>query len=287
MKDIKFEKANHEATPKHQGNLQRFLRELHKGHEREERDKQKAKDEVDRLNGVVSRLKTGSQHGERTSAMPQPNVAARQATPAERKKQLQQLAEMGVAVPEDFRREMAMAGDWQTTSQRVLYDTTQMDGGIKKEEVFEDSKNEILNVGVRKRKYEGEEEEEEAGEKLGRRGWGSTTRSYPGSTGHDDDLDALLKRTTNSTSASQLDATSSTALTGIALLGHGSVEAGAPNATTDSSKIKQEQPATTAGNTSGIANPSSEDVPQIKHEEDIPGLGIAFKKRKPKATQSR
>ena len=139
---------------------------------------------------------SGSQSGgapwERRSAIPPPSVGGnQQATPADRKRQLAQLAEMGVAVPEDFRREMAMAGDWQTTSERVVYDND----FVKKEEDIKDVKLGGLNVGVRKRKFEGQEEEEEAGETVVRKGWGSTIRTYPGVGGDDDDLNTLLKST--------------------------------------------------------------------------------------------
>ena len=34
---------------------------------------------------------------------------------------------MGVAIPEEFRREMAMAGDWQTLSERAIYDDVKED----------------------------------------------------------------------------------------------------------------------------------------------------------------
>ncbi|KAL2051925.1 hypothetical protein ABVK25_007840 [Lepraria finkii] len=188
VRDTKLEKTNHEATPKHQGNLKRFLRDLHKGHELEERDKQRAKDEVDRLNGVLSGSGSKAPPWKGKSVRPAP-TASMQATPADRKKQLAQLVELGVAVPEDFRKEMAMAGDWQTTSQRLIYDT------VKEKEVNEDVKTGGLNIGVRKRKFESQEEEA-AGETVVRRGWGSTIRTYPGIGGDgDDDLDTLLKTT--------------------------------------------------------------------------------------------
>ena len=116
--------------------------------------------------------------------MPTANL---QATPAERKRQMTRLAEMGVAIPEEFRREMAMVGDWQTMSQRVIDEEIL---GVKKEEQGEDTKLDSLNVGVRKRKHN-EEEEEDTGANLVRRGWGNTTRIYP-AFDTDDDLDALL-----------------------------------------------------------------------------------------------
>lgn len=112
----------------------------------------------------------------------------RQATPVERKQQLAQLAEMGVAIPEDFRKEMAMAGDWQMLSETPISEIK-----TRKEEV-EDRKPDAFNVGIRKRKYEGQEEEEEAGEMVVRRGWGSITRTYPGLYEDGEDLDSLFTK---------------------------------------------------------------------------------------------
>ena len=119
------------------------------------------------------------------------NSTSRQATPTDRKQQLKQLAEMGVAIPEEFRREMAMAGDWQTLSQRVVFDD------VKQEEDRKDSKPDGLDIGVRKRRYEGQEEDEEMEAKLAKKAWGSSTRTYPdiGGSG-DDDLESLLRNTT-------------------------------------------------------------------------------------------
>jgi hypothetical protein len=91
---------------------------------------------------------------------------------------------MGVAVPEQYRRDMAIAGDWQTVS-------------ITR--IGKDEEGPRLNTGVRKRKHEENEAEEyeaqAALESNVRKGWGSATRSYPGATEDTDDLDALLSRT--------------------------------------------------------------------------------------------
>lgn len=86
-----------------------------------------------------------------------------------------------------------MAGDWQTIAQRPIQDR------VKTEDRFEDFKDFkpdlTLNVGVRKRKFEGQEEEEDAGATVVRKGWGSTTRRYPGSDeAAQDDLDSLLNK---------------------------------------------------------------------------------------------
>ncbi|KAL8921028.1 MAG: hypothetical protein Q9208_005919 [Pyrenodesmia sp. 3 TL-2023] len=193
VRDTKLEKTNHEATAKHQGNIKRFLRDLHRGHEREERDKDKAKKEVERLNGVASGISATTSHGaaqSRQTAIP-PFVGGRDSTPAERKAQLARLAELGVAVPEQYRREVAMAGDWQTVAERPVWNPIKKEKGL---EDFKDFKPDTsLNLGVRKRKIEGQEEEEEAGATVVRKGWGSTTRHYPGSSSDGDaDLDTLL-----------------------------------------------------------------------------------------------
>src|ERR1700712_2474938 len=54
VRDSGLERKNHEASAKHQNSIQRNLRELQKGKQREDRDKQRAVDEVARLNGLVS-----------------------------------------------------------------------------------------------------------------------------------------------------------------------------------------------------------------------------------------
>lgn len=96
---------------------------------------------------------------------------------------------MGVAVPEDFRKEVAMAGEWQTLSETPLDEVT--GERLKNEEGK--VKPEGLNVGVRKRKFLEDEAEEEA--EVRRNVWGSTTKSYPGLGGGEqgeEDLNTLL-----------------------------------------------------------------------------------------------
>ena len=104
-------------------------------------------------------------------------------SPAERAKQIKQLAEMGVAVPEEYRREMAMTGEWETISQRIVT-TEQRDsrciikpeGGDSKQEIK--SEGAPLNIGIKRRRVDGQDEMEEAGERVVRRGWGSTTKGW-------------------------------------------------------------------------------------------------------------
>ncbi|OCK80340.1 hypothetical protein K432DRAFT_434823 [Lepidopterella palustris CBS 459.81] len=187
VRDTPFAKQQHDATPKHQGNIQRSLRDLHKTHEKEEREKQRAKDEVARLNGVVSGIGASGSSKDAPWKKPTPTAAPpKEATPEERKRQLAKLAEMGVAVPEHFRREMAMVGDWQVISEKSV-------GSSAKQE--DDANSQPLNVGVRKRKLEGQDEEEEAAETITKKkGWGHTFKTFSGSRG-DEDLEVLLKIT--------------------------------------------------------------------------------------------
>ncbi|KLJ08448.1 hypothetical protein EMPG_16134 [Blastomyces silverae] len=196
VRDTAFERTQHEATGKHQGSLKRFLRDIHRNNERDERENQKAKNEVERLKGVVSGSpQTGDQQqrppwkrglgaGSATGANAEPS-ASLSVNAEQRKRQLAQLVEMGVAIPEEFRGDMALAGDWN-----VVEETTT---GSK--DPAEADSLAGLNVGVRKRKFEGQEEEEAAGEIVMRKGWGSTTREFPGKE-KEEDLDALLERTT-------------------------------------------------------------------------------------------
>lgn len=105
-------------------------------------------------------------------------------TAADQKRQWQQLATMGINVPEEYRSDMAMVGDWKTIS-RAKHDELPAE--------------EPLSSGIRKRKLEddeGEEEEEPqdlSTEPRTKSIWGKSTKRYPGGT--DDDLDALLSST--------------------------------------------------------------------------------------------
>lgn len=161
------------------------MRGIQNDHERGEREKEKAKAEVDRLNRVVGTTATStvSSAGSPTikaSTVRKPATGA--TTAGDQKRQWAQLAEMGIQVPDNFRAEMAMPGQWQSTAKDTPDSTAIGDS---------------LSVGVRKRKPDGEEEEEqeiESTENTKRQGWGSRIRRYPGQTNsdHDPDLDALL-----------------------------------------------------------------------------------------------
>ncbi|KAF2656505.1 hypothetical protein K491DRAFT_703960 [Lophiostoma macrostomum CBS 122681] len=185
VKDTKFERAQHEATGRHQGNIQRSLRGLHRKQEAEQREKQRAKDEIARLNGLVPGSASSSaaaSTGARAGAKPTfSKVPEKPITLEERKRQLRQLADMGVAMPQEFRGEMAMAGDWQVVSERVVGEEEQKP----------------LNTGVHKRKLDEDEEEQLAAGVVitKKKGWGNTFKSFPGKmSGGDDDVEVLFKK---------------------------------------------------------------------------------------------
>ncbi|KAF9740739.1 hypothetical protein PMIN03_008625 [Paraphaeosphaeria minitans] len=183
VKDTKFERQQHEATGRHQSNIQRSLKGLHREQAAEERQKQRAKDEVARLNGLVP--STSSSAANNAPAKPTfAKTEEKKATLQDRKKQWEQLAAMGIAVPDEAQGGMALKGEWTVVKEEVVGSVDQ-DGEFK-----------VLNKGVRKRKVdEAEEERELAGETITRKkGWGQKYKSLPGKGGDDDDIEALFKK---------------------------------------------------------------------------------------------
>ncbi|KAI9768329.1 MAG: hypothetical protein M1840_004937 [Geoglossum simile] len=262
VRDTKLEKQNHEATPKHQGNLKRFLRDLHRGHERDEREKQRAKDEVERLNNVVSGAIGGSTNPATPPWKRRPAIqpAQRQITPAERKQQMAQLAELGVAIPDEFRGEMAMAGEWQTVSERVI-----------RQEESEDVKPDAHSTGVRKRKPPGEESDEENADAATKRSWGSSIKTYPTAEGDTRDLDALLRNQATPKGKGKAEQT-----TGDGILGDGPET----DCSTNEPPIKRED----LGKDANISRTPPEGLQggiAVKAEEPLSGE-VVFKKRKVK-----
>ncbi|KAF2833009.1 hypothetical protein CC86DRAFT_365003 [Ophiobolus disseminans] len=189
VKDTKLERAQHEATGRHQGNIQRSLRGLHREQETENRNKARAQAEVARLNGLVPPDSTFAPSVATGSGGPPPTYEKRpekKATVEDRKRQWEQLAAMGVTLPDPARTDLAIAGDWKTVSHQVVGEVTE-DGAFKEL---------ALNKGVHKRKIdENEEEREAAGELITKRkGWGHTYKSFPGSKGGEDDVESLLRK---------------------------------------------------------------------------------------------
>ncbi|KAJ5779507.1 hypothetical protein N7457_007227 [Penicillium paradoxum] len=272
IRDTPFEKTQHEASPKHQGSLKRFLRQIHKDNEQQQRDSQRAKSEVERLRQAIGGgSSTDKDGGAKRTAAPAPKPTDRPATMEERKKQMAQLAEMGVAVPQEFRAEMALAGDWQTTSETLIEPKQGLEGPTK-------------SIGVRKRKHEGEgeEEDENVPEPVINRGWGSRMRQYPGAQ-EEEGLDDLLASTKNIKKTKtfipkiELDERETTIeqLTPTTKKEEGEQERGSskpePQETNETIEVKAEE----------TAQPSEPIVEEKPPSEDATP-GVVFKKRKPK-----
>lgn len=294
MRDTKLDRANHESTGKHQSALKRSLRELHRGHEREEREKERAKREVDRLNGVVSGVSSSSAQpwgASRSSGgaygSTSGSSAKAQPTEAERQQQLEQLADLGVNIPTELRGDMAMAGEWTVTSTRVIRDP--------EEEKKSDASVpvEARASGVRKREREQTEEEKEEEKAIGglfkkTKRWGRDTRTMPSD--GDAELDALLSGSLVKTKKEESQEEGSSEETGPAV----KEEQGAisPNAAAElRSKdpppiIKQEPDAGDPGSRGQHYEEGEGPAPTVPDSKGdgpaAPEPAVVFKKRKPK-----
>ncbi|KAK5738656.1 hypothetical protein LTR17_005788 [Elasticomyces elasticus] len=214
VKDTPLEKKNHEASGRHQGSIQKNLRDLTKNKEREERDKQRAKDEVARLNGLVSgeRKSGGGVAGLRDAGSRTggggggPTLSATE----QRRKHAEQLMAMGVPLPDSLRKEITGVGGWEVTAERVVEDQPRSLADMIKAEEGEDGKIEVgvdglamgvdgVARGVHKRRAEEEEEEEAREAAYRKRAYGTSKKVWPGSGGGEvgEDLDALLSGVTN------------------------------------------------------------------------------------------
>lgn len=180
VRDTKLERANHEATGKHQGAVRRALNNLHRAANNEERERERAKREVDRLNGIVASRGEGGQNASGSVS----GAGGSKSNKEERTRQAEQLAALGVALPQEFRGELAMPGEWSVTSTTIVEDkTTAAD---------EDGQAGAEARGVHKRERTEEQlEHEEAVKGLFKkpRRWGRDARGLAEGS---EDLDALL-----------------------------------------------------------------------------------------------
>ncbi|KAF3930452.1 hypothetical protein ABW20_dc0106661 [Dactylellina cionopaga] len=163
VKDSPLSRKDHEASPKHQHALQRFLRDLHKNKEREAVTAENAKREADRLNNLDNPDYVPKPLARRAADLvekkPKPNAWR---SDDQKKKHLDELAALGVAMPESYRKEHAMAGDWETV--RVIEQTTPEDEEEKRA----------------KRRKLGDVEDEEDEEERETKNFTLRTMDYPG-----------------------------------------------------------------------------------------------------------
>lgn len=191
MRDTGLERKNHEASAKHQNNIQRSLRDLHKSHERERREQQQAKDEADRLNGMFDGKPKSSTT---TTARPTQPPAPVMNTAAQRKAHAEQLAALGVELPEELKKEVTGVGNYHVVSERKVEGGDSISGNRSLADILADAKRHdqestqhvktedtaATATGVQKRKAEDDDDisDEEALRK--RKTWGSSLKSYPG-----------------------------------------------------------------------------------------------------------
>lgn len=273
VRDTKLERANHESTGKHQGAIKRSLRDLHRSAEQEQREKDRAKREVERLNGVVSASGSGSggagakKHGSSTSSAPPPAAPTGQLSQAERQRQLEQLAELGVNIPTELRKDMAMVGEWSVTSTRVV------DDGDSGNKTADDTKDEGRAVGV-KRERERTEEEKEQEEALNglfkkRKRWGVGSKSMPEE--EDKELEELLSGTIVKTKKEK----------DTEVKGEVKGEEGVPEAPVVKKEESQDGPALEAIQAVQDEAPPAMVKQELGNEEPAVAA-VVFKKRKPK-----
>lgn len=188
VRDTKLERQNHEATGKHQGAVRRALNNLHRAANNEERERDRAKREIDRLNGIVANNNNNnSKSSSKNSGGSSSSGNSGTQNKEERARQAEQLAALGVALPQEFRSELAMPGEWSVTSTTIVQDKKSTDdedeqeaGGMSKAR------------GVHKRERTEEQLEHEAAVKglfKKPRRWGRDSRGLGEAS---EDLDALL-----------------------------------------------------------------------------------------------
>ena len=161
---------------------------------------------------------------------------------------------MGVAIPEEFRKGMVMAGDWQVVSETPIYEETPKEESVVKKEEGVEEKVTALNTGVRKRPHDADEEEI-----IAKKRWEPPIQTYPKD--DDRDLDALLASTASKKKNSAMQPSQSAGSDG-------------PPKIESPPHIKKE-PSVEDGSVKDI-------IPGIVKEDDESGAGIIFKKRKGK-----
>ncbi|KAH9884362.1 hypothetical protein F4778DRAFT_763309 [Xylariomycetidae sp. FL2044] len=290
VRDTKLERTNHESTAKHQSALKRFLRDLHRTHDQELREKERAKREVQRLNGVVSASSSASSPstapGANTTAAAagQPSssrgisasTSKGPATAAQRQKQWEQLADMGIDVPTELRGDMAMASEWTVTNTRVIDDTPKSDDPDLKPGI-----SGAVATGVRKRSKPegGEEDEHQEEEEKAIKGLFKKPRKWGRDTKHaaedDAELDALLRGTLTGAPKKEEQDTDP-------------VKKEDPDATTEVKKEESddvELPSTFPGSAPApsVSNDIKKEDRATEAGSDVPApAAVVFKKRKPK-----
>jgi hypothetical protein len=270
VRDTKFEKTQHEATGRHQSNIRRAINNLHRNVQREEREKQRTKDEVDRLNRLVSGVANSSastssdQNAQKKPTFTKPQTVT--ATAEERKRQMAQLAALGVQVPEGFRKENAMVGEWETVNITPIYDGSERLRSKEEDDSEDDQKNRKRNLG-------NEEDDLGSEERPAKKAWKPALKTYEYKRrSHEDDVEALLGDIKTARPSIKPDPAE--------------IEEDGEAAEEDSLLIKEEE-STEDGMHQRDHPKDLSNIPNVKieaavEEEVPPTAGIVFKKRRAK-----
>ncbi|KAK4098033.1 ankyrin [Parathielavia hyrcaniae] len=278
VRDTKLERANHEATAKHQGAVKRSLRDLHRNADTKEREKERAKREVDRLNGVVSGSSSAgaSRPGPKTSGGAY-GAPLQQISETERQKQLEQLAELGVNIPTELRGTMAMPGEWTVTASKVV----EPSGGKADGQDADSAGGRATGVKRERERTEEEKEQDEAIKGLFKRPrkWGVDSKTMP--VDEDAELEALLSGPLAKIKKDEIEPSIKTedsqrdAVEGVGV---------EPVTQEPSPPIKNEPD---DENMSGSVAEPKESAPAVSSVSEVadvtvPATAVLFKKRKPK-----
>ena len=270
--DTKLSRTQHEATSKHQGALNRFLRDLHRANERETHSRETAKREVARLNALISGNPlphSTSPTTAATSSKPTTKWAAESIRPLsgkEQEAQLKQLESLGVALPEEFRKEVALPGEWQYVGTDADKKPLATLAASKSKQAEQESKARVKEEILKKRKREEEDKRwaEMDQDERAMRSFKVETKTYPGDAVDGGDLDELLG------------------------LGKGKGKAKG-KAKGKESLVENEQDASASEHGAVIKKEEADDEEAQEEPEPPPRLGdgVAFKKRKVKNLRKR
>ena len=143
VRNTKFERNRHENSPRHQGAIQKQLRDTHRQKEREEREKSKVQAELARLNKTVgSTAPVTHKPAADSASLPWKQKAHtfkddsyRRATAQDLRAQAEQLAQLGVDVPTNSSRRDAEPSGWQvvSVSHSIVEKEEPLDHGSKAE----------------------------------------------------------------------------------------------------------------------------------------------------------
>ncbi|EWC48449.1 hypothetical protein DRE_02218 [Drechslerella stenobrocha 248] len=175
VKDSPLSRKDHEASPRHQHALQRFLRELHRSKEREVVAAENTKREAERLNNLGNPDYVPEPLARRAADLvPKPTTKPNTwRSEDQKKKHLDELAALGIAMPESYRKEHAMVGEWETV--RVIERPATPEDG--EDAGSEDGSG---NNRAKRRKLGGAEDEDE--EETEAKSFTVRTMEYPGDT---------------------------------------------------------------------------------------------------------